>query len=281
MEWYDDIADGSWGSRFRITNILYRDTTPHQDLIIFENPFFGRMLGLDGILQTSQRDEFIYHETIAHTPIFAHGNVADVLIIGGGDGGTLEEVLKHDSVAHVTIVEIDRTVIDLCLEYLPDISNGAFDDPRTELVIADGCAFVADTERRFDVIIVDSSDPVGPSEVLFTERFYGDCRRCLKDGGILVTQTSYQSIRFDELRQVRSRLQPHFADTGFFHAVVPSYPSGDLVLSWASQDAKYRQTPIDVLAARFDTAGIDTRYYAPDMHIATFVMPRALARSLA
>lgn len=273
-EWYVDTYDPDWGARIRIDKVLYRNRTDFQDLIIFENPVFGRVLGLDGVVQTTLLDEHIYHECMAHAPVIGHGDAHNVLIIGGGDGGVLREILKHRTVESVTMVEIDRTVIDLCLEYMPSLSAGAFDDPRSNLIIGDGLAFVQETDQRFDLIIVDSSDPIGPSEALFTEAFYQDCKRCLKPGGVLTQQATYQIIRYQELAQHRAKMAPAFDAVTFFHMAVPSYPGGDLSVAWASDDAAKSTAPMADIESRFKASGISTRFYTPAMHQAIFALPR-------
>ncbi|MEQ8611829.1 MAG: polyamine aminopropyltransferase, partial [Parvibaculum sp.] len=173
---------------FRADRVLYEEETGQQHLVIFENGLFGRMMALDGITQVTERDEFIYHEMMTHVPILAHGAAKRVLIIGGGDGGILREVIRHRSVEHVTMVEIDPAVTDFCKKQLPQISAGAFDDPRLNLVFADGAKFVEDTDDSYDVIIVDSTDPIGPGEVLFREEFYRAAQARLTPGGVIVTQ---------------------------------------------------------------------------------------------
>ena len=188
MTWYDEQLHSSIRQGLRADRILHRETTDQQDLVIFENPLFGRVLALDNVIQTTEGDEFVYHEMLAHVPILAHGEVARVLVIGGGDGGALREVLKHP-VEQATLVEIDDQVIQLSRRHLPSLSAGAFDDPRTRVVITDGAKYVEETDDRYDLIIVDSTDPLGPGEVLFTERFYAGCKRCLEPKGIVITQS--------------------------------------------------------------------------------------------
>jgi spermidine synthase len=171
--WIGETLYPFYQQRFSATEVLFEEKTEHQDLVIFENDFFGRVMLLDGVTQTTDRDEFVYHEMISHVPIFAHGNAQKVLIIGGGDGGVLREVLRHKDV-ECTMVEIDASVVEMSKKYFPQHSDGAFEDPRCNLVIADGLKFVKETQDRFDVIIVDSTDPIGPGEVLFTSEFYSD-----------------------------------------------------------------------------------------------------------
>src|SRR5690606_13589173 len=165
--WTETLHDG-WGQTLRIDEVLFEQDSGHQHLLIFRNAMFGTVLALDGVVQTTERDEFIYHEMLTHVPIVAHGACRKVLIIGGGDGGILREVCRHSTVTSITQVEIDPAVIDLSRQYLPNHSQGAFEDPRLKLVIDDSVRFVQQCTERFDVIISDSTDPHGPAEALFT-----------------------------------------------------------------------------------------------------------------
>ena len=169
---------------FQVDKVLYEMQTEHQHLVLFEQPFFGKMLMLDGATQITKRDEFIYQEMMSHVPLFAHGNAREVLIIGGGDCGIAEEVLKHKTVRRLTQVEIDPAVIEFAKEHFPEFTKPVFADKRFESVIDDGMKYVARTERRFDAIIVDSTDPQGPGKVLFSQKFYAACKRCLNKGGV-------------------------------------------------------------------------------------------------
>jgi spermidine synthase len=201
----------------------------------------------------------------------AHGAVRDVLIIGGGDGGTLEEVLKHRSVARATMVELDPGVVELARAHLPGISRGAFEDPRTELIFGDGVKFVAATAQQFDVIIVDSTDPLGPGEALFTQGFYADCRARLRAGGILVAQSGNAFAERERLHACLARLGNVFRDTSFILTSVPAYLGGPFVFAWGSDDpAKRRLSPAQ-LAARPLPEGL--RCYTPAVHAAAFVHP--------
>ncbi len=284
MKYFDEVLhDGAvnhgYAQRFEVSRVVYRNRTDFQDLVIFETPHFGRVLALDGIIQTTDRDEFAYHEMLAHVPLFAHGRAKHVLIIGGGDGGVLREVLRHD-IEKATMVEIDRTVVDLCREYMPGLSNGAFDDPRTHLLIADGLKFIAETDETFDVIIIDSTDPVGPGEVLFSEAFYADCKKRLTTGGVLVTQNGVPSFQGDEVTNSYRRLSTQFSDVSLYLTVVPTYVGGFMALGWATDDKALRkQTEADI-APRFDAAGLKTRYYTPGIHAAAFALPPFIAELL-
>jgi len=232
---------------------------------------------LDDIVQTTEADEFIYHEMLAHVPVLAHGAARKVLIIGGGDGGMLEEVLKHPTVETVTMVDIDRTVIDISREFLPAICGDAFDDPRTDLVIDDGVEFVARDGAEFDVIIIDSTDPIGPGEALFGAGFYADCKRRLTEGGVLVTQNGVPFFQGPELASTMARLRPLFADVGCFLAAVPTYVGGVMAFGWASDNPALRQVPVEDLERRFTAAAIATRYYTPAVHKGAFAVPPYIA----
>lgn len=273
MRDYLETLYPDYGQRFTMDEMLHEVRTEHQHLVIFKNARMGRVMALDGVIQTTEADEFIYHEMLTHVPILAHGAAKRVLIIGGGDGGMLREVTKHASVEHITMVEIDGTVVDMCKEFLPNHSNGAYDDPRLNLVIDDGMRFVATTEEKFDVIISDSTDPIGPGEVLFSDNFYQACRRCLNEGGILVTQNGTPFMQLGEVQTTAGRMNGLFADWHFYMAAVPTYIGGSMTFAWGSTDAAYRRLPVDTLRARYTASGIQTRYYNADIHAAAFALP--------
>lgn len=269
-----------YGQRFRMDKLLHEVRTEHQHLVIFENPVMGRVMALDGVIQTTEADEFIYHEMLTHVPILAHGAVKRVLIIGGGDGGMLREVTKHIGIEHITMVEIDGTVVDMCKEFLPNHSKGAYDDPRLNLVIDDGMRFVATTEEKFDVIISDSTDPIGPGEVLFSENFYQACHRCLNEGGVLVTQNGTPFMQLQEVQTTAGRMRSLFADWHFYQAAVPTYIGGSMTFAWGSTDASYRKLPLETLRQRFAGSGIVTRYYNPEVHIGAFALPQYVLQAI-
>lgn len=272
---YRDVRQG-----YAITRVLYREKTRHQDLIIFENPVYGRVLALDGVVQVTQKDEYVYHEMMAHTPILAHGKARRVLIVGGGDGGILRECLRHRAIEQITLVEIDRAVVDMCRKYLPTIPGKAFADRRTRLVIADGARFVRDSRERFDVVIVDSTDPAGPGAVLFTAAFYRDCKRVLTKGGVLVNQNGVPFLQAGELAMTWRRRRKFFKDAGFYVAAIPSYYGGFMALGWASDNARARAVPAATLRRRFAAARLKTRYYTPEIHTASFALPAFVQRAM-
>jgi len=277
---YTETLYDSYGQAFAVDKVYFENKTDHQHLIIFENAKFGRVMALDGIIQTTEADEFIYHEMLTHVPLMAHGNVKRVLIIGGGDGGMLREICRHSSIEHITQVEIDDQVVEMCKEYLPNHSAGAYDDPRAHIVIDDGANFVRECADKFDVIISDSTDPIGPGDVLFTSDFYADCKKCLTDDGILVTQNGVAFMQLDEVTTTAKRLQPHFSDQTFYSAAVPTYIGGIMTFAWGSNNPALRQINADTLAQRFETANIKTRYYNPVIHTASFALPQYILNAL-
>ncbi|MEJ1999945.1 MAG: polyamine aminopropyltransferase [Maritimibacter sp.] len=271
-KWVTENLHADYAQSLRISEMLYDSETEHQRLKVFQNDTFGRVLTLDDVVQTTEGDNFIYHEMMSHVPIFAHGVAKRVLIIGGGDGGMAREVLKHDSVEHVTMVEIDAGVVTFSQTYLPMLSQGAFDDPRLELVIADGAEFIRETEGGYDVIIVDSTDPIGPGEVLFTDTFYGHAKRALATGGILATQNGVPFMQGDELTNTLRAFKALFADWTCYLATIPTYAGGPMAFGWGT-DGDARQVSLETLQARFDAAGIETDYYTPEVHLGAFALP--------
>lgn len=273
MEWFEERLHANWRQAMRVKEVLFEDRTEHQDLVIFESHDWGRVLALDGVVQTTTGDEFCYHEMLVHVPVLAHGSAREVLVIGGGDGGCLREALKHGGVDRVTQVEIDRGVIDLCRRWLPSLSNGAFDHPKARVVIADGARFAAEATERFDVVIVDSTDPEGPAAALFTEVFYRDVReRLLAPGGVLATQCGNPSIRPRELVDTQAAQRAAgFAAVDYFLPVVPTYMGGAMALGFAADASGTRRVPAEELRRRGVPSGL--RYYTPEVHLAAFAHP--------
>jgi spermidine synthase len=267
---------------FQVDKVLYELQTEHQHLVLFEQPFFGKMLMLDGATQISKKDEFIYQEMMAHVPLFAHGHARDVLIVGGGDCGIAEEVLKHRSVKRLTQVEIDAKVVEFAKEHFPEFTKPVFADKRFESVIDDGAKFVAKTDRRFDAIIVDSTDPQGPGKALFSDKFYANCRRCLNKGGVLVTQNGVPFFQARELTSSIAKFRKLFADASCFVAAIPIYIGGHMAMGFASDDKRLRQHAVKTIAQRYRTAGaFKTMYWTPEVHVASFAQPRFIADAVA
>ncbi|GAA4352887.1 polyamine aminopropyltransferase [Kangiella taiwanensis] len=270
----------TYGQSFIVDEILFESKTDHQHLIIFNNEQFGRVMALDGVIQTTEKDEFIYHEMLTHVPLFAHGNAKRVLIIGGGDGGILREVLRHPEVEHVTMVEIDQAVVDMCKKYFPKHSDGAFDDPRVDLVIDDGVDFIVNNTQEYDVIISDSTDPEGPGEVLFSSRFYQGCKNSLTEGGVLATQNGVSFMQIDEVKTTFNRFEGLFTDRWFYAAPVPTYIGGIMTLAWGTDNEALRQQSVEDIRERFTQSKMKTRYYTPELHVASFALPQYVIDAL-
>ena len=276
---FDDLG---FRMTFQVDRVLYEVQTEHQHLVLFEQPFFGKMLMLDGATQISKKDEFIYQEMMSHVPLFAHGNASDVLIIGGGDCGIAEEVLKHKAVERLTQVEIDEKVVEFAKEHFPEFTTPVFADKRFESVIDDGMKYVVKTDRRYDVIIIDSTDPQGPGKILFSQKFYAGCKRCLKKGGVMVTQSGVPIYQPQELTKSVARFRRLFAEGACFIAAIPTYVGGHLAMGWATDNKRLRQIPVKTLAERYKKAGrFRTQYWTPEVHAAAFALPRFIAEAVA
>jgi spermidine synthase len=272
---FDDLG---FRMTFQVDKVLYELQTEHQHLVLFEQAYFGKMLMLDGATQISKKDEFIYQEMMSHVPLFAHGNPRDILIIGGGDCGIAEEVLKHKIVKSLTQVEIDPKVVEFAKEHFPEFTRPVFADKRFVSIIGDGAKYVAKTDRRFDVIIVDSTDPQGPGKILFGEKFYSGCRRCLKKSGVLVTQNGVPFFQKSELASTMSKFRRLFADAGCYIAAIPVYIGGHMAMGFASDNKRLRQQPVKTNAQRYRKAGrFKTMYWTPEVHAAAFALPRFIA----
>ncbi len=280
--WHDEVLHEGIQQRLRVDRMLFEGRTDFQKVEIFDNVDTGRVLVLDNVVQTTEKDEYVYHEMLTHVPLIAHGGAKRVLIIGGGDGGLLEEVLKHP-VEQVTMVELDPQVVDLCREHLPSICLGAFDDPRTNLIIGDGAAYVAETEDRFDIVLVDSPDPVGPATVLFESPFYEGCRRVLSSGGIVATQNGVPFYQSDEMINTHGCLKQLFAHTGFYVAPVPAYIGGHMTFGWATDREDMSAVSHTVIADRVDAVRFDPalKYYNARVHGAAFALPNDILAALA
>ena len=268
---YQERLYPEWKQTFSIDEMIYEEKTEFWDLTIFENSRFGRVLALDGVIQLTEKDEWIYHEMMAHVPLLTHPDPKSVLIIGGGDGGLLREVLRHEALDKVILVEIDRSMIELSKKYLPSISKGAFEHPKATIVIQDAAKYVKGTDQKFDVILCDSNDPEGPAKGLFTSEFYGDCKKILKPGGIFVKQNGVPFMQKSELKLTVENRKPHFRHTTFFVAPVPSYAGGLMAFGWAN-DKKYRPSE-KTLRQRLAKIQGTMRYYTPAVHRAAFALP--------
>jgi spermidine synthase len=271
--WVEETFHSHWRVRLEAARVLHEVKTQHQHLVIFENPTWGTVLMLDGVCQLTTSDEFVYHEMMAHVPLMAMARPRRVLVVGGGDGGVLREVLKHPSVEKATLCEIDRAVIDLSLKHYPEIAAGCLDDARADLVIADGLKYVAETREKFDAIIVDSSEPIGPSAVLHTREFFTDCKRALKEGGILVTQNGLPFLFPEHLKATTEIFASLFKAASPYMCTQPCYFGGPFALNAASDGEDLFGVSVGTLVGRMAKRGIETRYYTPAGHLAAFALP--------
>ena len=281
--WINETLYPDWGQRFLVTRELARVKSDFQDIVIFESSSHGRVMVLDGVIQITERDEFVYQEMLAHVPLLAHGAAANVLIIGAGDGGVLRRVLLHPSVKRATMVEIDGEVIRLSKEFLPGIAMDAWNDKRAEVIVGDGIDYVKRApDASFDAIIVDSTDPIGVGEVLFTDEFYGNCARILTPRGLVVNQCGVPAMQAEELRDTSLRRRKFFPHVTAYLAAVPTYVGGFMTLGWAGKDPKLTAVPVETIRARAAAAGIlgTTLYWTPEIHVGAFHLPPYIARHL-
>lgn len=265
--WFTEKETDHLRVEWRIERTLFREQSQYQDVAIVESSEFGRMLVLDGIIQTSLKDEFVYHEMLAHPPLFTHPDPRKVLVIGGGDGGTVREVLKHEGVEEVHLVEIDGMVIEACRRYLPELAD-AFDDPRVMLHVEDGIRFVEKHVDEFDVALVDSSDPIGPAKGLFTTEFYGNVAKSLKSLGVMCVQSESPLFTQDLVSSIYDAIKTHFPWVRLYTASVPTYSVGPWSFTMASKQPDTKEEPVRIHPQ------MKTKYYTPEIHRAAMVLPR-------
>ncbi|KGP74177.1 polyamine aminopropyltransferase [Pontibacillus yanchengensis] len=265
--WYTEKQTENYGITAKVKQTYHTEETDYQRLDMLETEEWGTMLTLDGMVMTTDRDEFVYHEMVAHVPLFTHPNPKDVLVVGGGDGGVIREILKHPSVEKATLVEIDGKVIEYSKHYLPEIA-GDLDDPRVEVKVADGFIHIAESEAAYDVIMVDSTEPVGPAVSLFSKGFYSGISNALKEDGIFVAQTDNPWFKADLIRQVFRDVKEIFPVTRLYTANIPTYPSG----LWTFTIGSKQHDPLEVSEERFHE--LDTKYYTKELHKASFALPK-------
>lgn len=267
--WYTEYQTKNLGLTARVKETLYAGQSEFQEVAVVDSHEFGRMLVLDGVFQTSVAEEFIYHEMIAHVPLFIHPNPKNILVIGGGDGGTIREVVKHQSVEVAEMVEIDGMVVDVCKKYLPEISVALNENhPKLRLKIGDGIKHMQEVENKYDVIIVDCSDPIGPGEGLFTHAFYQSVYKALKPDGLFVQQTESPFYHQELITRLQKDISSLFPITRLYLASIPLYPSGLHCFSIGSK----QHDPADADTSRIpDNFG--TRYHNRDIQKSCFALP--------
>lgn len=271
--WFREDYHKTWGQTFKVETVIVDKQTEYQHVQVFNTERFGKVLVLDGIVQCTEKDEFIYHEMITHVPIF-NCDAKSVLIIGGGDGGALEEVLKHKEIRQVTMVEIDEDVVNIAKTHLSSICKNAFDDPRVTIVFDDAAKWIHNTTQKFDVIIGDRPDPTGPATDLFTIDFYKDCRNLLTPTGIIVLQSGILFFGASgALENELMTLSQALKHTGFYLSAVPTYAGGHNVYCWAANWPIPHITE-EVLSERIKASGITgLKYYDLNIHKAAFTLP--------
>ena len=281
--WIYESLYPDWGQRFLVKRELVRVQSAFQDIVIFESFSHGRVMVLDGVIQITEADEFVYQEMLAHVPLLAHGAASSVLIIGAGDGGVLRRVLRHSTVKRAVMVEIDGEVIRLSKEFLPGIAGDAWNDPRADVIVGDGIDYVKRAaDASFDAIIVDSTDPIGVGEVLFTDGFYQNCARILTPRGLIVNQCGVPAMQADELRDTSLRRQKYFPHVTAYVAAIPTYVGGFMTLGWAGKDASLTSLSVETITQRARAEGIlgTTSYWTPDIHVGAFHLPPYIAKHL-
>lgn len=262
--------DNHFSVRYEIKNVLYSKQSPFQKVEVVETLGHGRMLLNDGLVMITERDEFVYHDMIAHVPLFTHPNPKKVLVIGGGDGGTAREVLRHPSVERCDMVEIDGLVVEASREFIPQTAVGMSDSPRFQLFIADGVKYVKETKVKYDLVIVDSTDPIGPAQPLFGREFYQDVLNCLTDSGIVVSQGESPFYNSDTQSSMAKILNGLFPIVRYYNFTNLTYPGGYWSFSYASK--KYH--PIrDFDPSRVTQSGLKFQYYSVGLHTAAFQLP--------
>jgi len=269
--WYTENHTENVRFSIKVDRQLASVTSDFQRIDVFESREFGRILTLDGCLMVTEKDEFIYHEMITHVAMAVNPEIKKVLVIGAGDGGTVRELTRYDAVEKIDMVEIDEMVVEVCRQYLPQTAAG-LSDPRVKIYFEDGLKFVRTRENEYDLIIVDSTDPFGPGEGLFTREFYGNCYNALNDTGILINQ--HESTYYDSFCRAMQRahrsIREYFPVCRVYQAHIPTYPSGHWLFGYASK----KFDPVkDLKAEAWEKLNIKTKYYNTELHKGAFALP--------
>lgn len=274
---YKEITPAGFGIAIKIKEVLFSDQSDFQKVEILDSDStLGKILTLDDLMMTTEGDEHFYHEMISHIPLCSHKNPKSVLVIGGGDGGTVREVLKHDTVEKVVLCEIDGMVIDACKKFLPTIA-GKLDDPRVEVLVEDAIEFIKDKTDEYDVVLIDSTDPMGPGEGLFTEEFYNNVKKSLKKGGIVAAQSESPVVNKEEIKKMYNLLKKVFPITSTYTSPIPTYPGGYWAWAFCSEGVK----PLEYIDERRSAEVTKTcKVYNKEYHQARFALPNFLKELL-
>ncbi|NGP60686.1 polyamine aminopropyltransferase [Paenibacillus thiaminolyticus] len=265
--WFTEKQTESFGITAKIRETYVNEQTPFQHLVMLDTEEFGRMLVLDGMVMTTVKDEFVYHEMVAHPALATHPNPKKVLVVGGGDGGVIREIMKHPSVEKAVLVDIDGKVIEYSKKYLPEIAC-ELDNPRVEVQVNDGYMHILNSKNEYDVIMVDSTEPVGPAAPLFERGFYQGIYDALKDDGLFVAQTDNPWFKADLIQKVSRDVKEIFPIVRVYAANIPTYPSG----MWTFTMGSKKHDPLEVEEASIPE--METKYYSPRLHHAAFVLPK-------
>ena len=276
-KFYKEITPAGFGIAIKQKEVLFSDQSEFQKVEIIDTESeLGRILTLDDLMMTTEGDEFYYHEMIAHVPMMHHANPKSVLVIGGGDGGTIREVLKHDTVEKVVLCEIDGMVIDACKKYLPTISC-QLDNPKVEILVQDAIEYIKDKKNMFDIILIDSTDPMGPGEGLFTEEFYTNVKEALKEGGIMAAQSESPVVNKTEIKKMYNLLKKVFPVCATYTSAMPTYPGGYWAWAFCSETVK----PLSYFDERRAADITKTcKIYNKEYHNARFALPNYLKELL-
>ncbi|MBN1044643.1 polyamine aminopropyltransferase [Clostridium botulinum] len=269
--WYTEKHTEDVKFSIKVDRELYTEQSKFQRIDILESKEFGKFFTLDGLMMVTEKDEFIYHDMIVHVPMATNPNIKNVLVIGAGDGGTIRELTRYKTIEKIDMVEIDERVVEVCKKYLPKTA-GKLEEERVNIVYEDGLKFVRNKENEYDLIIVDSTDPFGPGEGLFTKEFYGNCYKALSEDGILVNQheSPYYEYYAKSMKDAHEKIQGLFKINKVYQAHIPTYPSGHWLFGFASK--KY--DPIkDLNAEAWNNLGLKTKYYNTDLHVGCFALP--------
>ncbi|WP_302610081.1 polyamine aminopropyltransferase [uncultured Mitsuokella sp.] len=276
--WFTENHTPNVKFSIKVDRQLYSGRSEFQRIDMFDSKEFGRFLTLDGYMMLTEMDEFIYHEMITHVPMCVNPDAHDVLVIGGGDGGTVRELLRYPTIRHIDLVEIDELVVEVCRKYLPQTA-GCLGDERVSIHYEDGLKYVRHAENAYDLIIVDSTDPFGPGEGLFTKEFYGNCFKALREDGIMVNQHESPFYQQDAyaMQRAHKRIVDSFPISRVYQAHIPTYPSGHWLFGFAS---KKRHPVKDVNWVRWNALGLKTRYYNTQLHAGAFALPNYVEEML-
>lgn len=274
---YKEITPAGFGIAIKVKEVLFSKQSPFQKVeIIDSDSALGKILTLDDLMMTTEGDEYFYHEMIAHIPMMSHKCPKSILVIGGGDGGTVREVLKHNTVEKVVLCEIDGMVIDACKKYLPTIA-GELDNPKVEVLVQDAIEYIKNKENEFDIVLIDSTDPMGPGEGLFTEEFYTNVKKSLKKGGIVAAQSESPVVNKEEIKKMYTLLKKVFPITSTYTSPIPTYPGGYWAWAFCSEEVE----PLSYIDdKRCEEITKTCKIYNKEYHLARFALPNFLKEIL-